>query len=222
MKKHKLLTPAGILGIIGSSISLLAGLSLIISVAASGVSLNVIATQFIFILVIGILLLFVGIFGVIICSLALGANKKRSYSVNGKKLCIASLAANIALLALLFFELVMELSINRTFLLDLSSAFILCLLSVIFYSIGISKSIPGTNEEINRALMLNVNSNVGYIVNTQPTNPVDITLNKANESIANTTEDLIATLEKLYNLYQNGILTQEEYEKKKKVILEKL
>ena len=217
MKKHKLLTPAGILGIIGSSISLLAGLSLVISVAASGVSLNIIATQFVVILIIGIILLFVGIFGVIICSLALGANKKKTYSINGKKLCIASLAANIALLVLIFLEIVMVLSVNHTFLLDLSSAFILCLLSVIFYSIGISKSVPGTNEEINRALMPNINAS--YIVNKQPTNEV---VNKANETTANTTEDLIDTLEKLYNLYQNGILTQEEYEEKKKIILEKL
>ena len=192
MKKHKLLTPAGILGIIGSSISLLAGLSLVISVTASGVSLNIIATQFVVILI---------------------------YSINGKKLCIASLSANIALLVLIFLEIVMVLSVNHTFLLDLSSAFILCLLSVIFYSIGISKSVPGTNEEINRALMPNISSNASYIVNKQPTNEV---INKANESTANTTEDLIDTLEKLYNLYQNGILTQEEYEEKKKIILEKL
>ena len=219
MKKHKLLTPAGILGIIGSSISLLAGLSLVISVTASGVSLNIIATQFVVILIIGILLLFVGIFGVIICSLSLGANKKKTYSINGKKLCIASLSANIALLVLIFLEIVMVLSVNHTFLLDLSSAFILCLLSVIFYSIGISKSVPGTNEEINRALMPNISSNASYIVNKQPTNEV---VNKANETTANTTEDLIDTLEKLYNLYQNGILTQEEYEEKKKIILEKL
>ena len=39
---------------------------------------------------------------------------------------------------------------------------------------------------------------------------------------SNGNDDLIASLEKLYNLYQNGVLSKEEYEEKKKVILEKL
>lgn len=213
MRKNKLITPAGILGIIGSSLSLLCGLSLMIIAEALKTNSSINATAFIFIIICGLLLFLGGIFGIIICSLALAENKKKTYSSKGKKLCIVSLIANASLLAILL----MTLLIYRLFILDLVAAFILCLLSVIFYGVGISKSIPGTQEQINEALMMAYTNNV-VVVSANNTN-VPSTPTNAN---SNGNDDLIASLEKLYNLYQNGVLSKEEYEEKKKVILEKL
>ena len=207
MKKHKLLTPAGILGIIGSSYALLCGLIIMLNLSAY-------SSTYLAPFILAILLFLTGVFGVTICSVALGANKKKTYSINGRQLCIASLVANACLLALDFIEIVVMRTselIATLIYFDLYISFILCLLALIFYGVGVSKSIPGTTEEINAVLMA---SNASVMATSQ------IEKNEVNHTDDN--EDLIATLERLHNLYQNGVLTKEEYEEKKKVILEKL
>lgn len=208
MKKHKLLTPAGILGIIGSSYALLCGLIVMLNLSAY-------SSTYLAPFILAILLFLTGVFGVTICSVALGANKKKTYSINGRQLCIASLVANACLLALDFIEIVVmrtsEFIVAGLIYYDLYISFILCLLALIFYGVGVSKSIPGTIEEINAVLMA---SNASVMLTSQ--------IEKNEVSHTDDNEDLIATLERLHNLYQNGVLTKEEYEEKKKVILEKL
>ncbi len=216
MKKHKLLTPAAILGIVGCAFALIAGLSVFLVMSLYQYLRN----SYPVILLIFTLLSLGGIFGIIFCSLALGFNKKKIYSKKGALFCTISLYTNAALMALSVIGM-LSIAISQSGLkipAELILSFIVCLLSLIFYCIGVNNSIVGTSEEIAKAQQtINYANNIAYrSVNNQC---YASTNDKSSEDTTNT---LIETLEKLYNLYQNGVLTQEEYEEKKKIILEKL
>lgn len=217
MKKNKLLTPAGVLGIIGGSFTVLAAIVILVQIVVPSA-----IGYFLALFVVAIIIFLVGVFTIISCSLCLYCNKKKTYTPKGKTTCLISLIANGSILLFNFIEISLYFSATtpHTILFDLLVAIILNIIALIFYAIGFAQSVPGSPEEIQDVLTGRVKP-INYPV-VQPLVNVERPVVDSPLQSKDDTSNSIELLEKLFDLRQKGIISEEEYEEKKKTILEKI
>lgn len=103
---------------------------------------------------------------------------------------------------------------------DLLVAIILNIIALIFYAIGFVQSVPGSPEEIQDVLTGRVKP-INYPV-VQPLVNGERPVVDSPLLSKDDTSNSIELLEKLFDLRQKGIISEEEYEEKKKTILEKI
>ena len=81
MKKNRLLTPAGVLGIIGGSFTVLAAIVILVQIIVPSV-----IDYFLALFVVAIIIFLVGVFTIISCSLCLYCNKKKLIRLKARRL----------------------------------------------------------------------------------------------------------------------------------------
>ena len=217
MRKSKFLTPAGVLGIIGGSFTILTAIVILVQFTAPSI-----ISYFLSLFIVAIMIFLIGVYTIISCSLCLYYNKKKTYTHKGKNACLISLIANGLILLFNFIETSLYFSAtnHHTILFDLLVAIILNILALIFYIIGFVQSVPGSPEEIQDVLTRRV-APINYPVvqplvnNERPV--VDSPIAPKDDA-----SNSIELLEKLFDLRQKGVISEEEYESKKKDLLSKI
>ena len=195
MKKSKLINPAEIINIVTGSFLLITAISTFVSL----ISLKVIQ-YYVLAFIVNLFLIILGIGLIIISSLCLAFTKRKSYTSKGEKFCLLTIFLEIIIIALEIVNVLLAIKMyNRVN-------------PMLFFYI---ESVVGSKEEIEAKLKPIIDKS---IVMQQNNVYVENKITNNNVSF----NEQIDRIEKIYNLYQNGILSKEEYETKKNEILSQI
>ena len=148
------------------------------------------------------------------------ANIKKAYNKKAKKLYLVSASINISVMVMLIFDIVMAINMNNNLSIGFCACLLLEALVMLFAITGIKDSVVDVTIECS-----NTKENTTQVKEPNLCVKDSVYINANNENstpkIKNNKTSL-DVLEKLYNLWQNGVITKEDYEKKKNKILSDL
>ena len=208
MKKSKLINPAEIINIVNGSFLTITSISTFVSL----ISLKLIQ-YYVLAFVVNFFIIILGIGLIVISSLCLAFTKRKTYTLKGEKFCLLTILLEVIIIALEIVNVVLALNMtNRVNPILFVYIFIL-VTTTMFLLISFKESVIGSKEEIEAKL------NPAMKPQNEITQPKTVLIkNKVNSTNVCLT-DQMDKLEKLYSLFQKGVLTKEEYEEKKKNIL---
>ncbi len=214
MKKSVFLKPAGILGIIGGALLTIMSFVSIIQIANARVF-----QYYIWYFLVNVILMILSIVKIVFFSVSL-ANIKKAYSKKAKKLYLVSASINISVMVMLIFDIIMAINMNNNLSIGFCACLLLEALVMLFAITGIKDSVVDVTIECS-----NTKENTTQVKGPNLCVKDSVYINANNENstpkIKNNKTSL-DVLEKLYNLWQNGVITKEDYEKKKNKILSDL
>lgn len=211
MKKSKLITPGQIINIVNSSLLAITSINTLIGL----IRLNVIQ-YYVLAFITNFFLALLGIGLIIISSLCLRFTRRKTYTAKGEIFCFITIFLEVIIIILEIINIILIMKMSYSVNPIIFVYIFVSLTTTIFMLIGFKESVVGSKEEIDSKL--NPITNPNFIIKKQQQVIINNKVASANICFS----EKMDKLEKIHNLYQNGILTKEEYEEKKKVILEKL
>ncbi len=210
MKKSKLLSPGEIINIINSSFLIITSFNIFISL----INLELVQ-YYVLAFIINIFLIILGIGLIVMSSLCLAFTKRKTYTLKGEKFSLLSIILEVIIIALEVANVVLTIKMFNRVNPMLFVCIFVFLTTTMFLLTSFKESVVGSKEEIETILKPKIKEN---IVEQQAT----ILIKNKPNSINICFTEQINKLEKLHNLFQNGVITKEEYEEKKKNILSQI
>ena len=210
MKKSKLINPAEITNIITGSFLLITAISTFVSL----ISLKVIQ-YYVLAFIANLFLIILGIGLIIISSLCLAFTKRKTYTPKGEKFCLLTIFLEIIIIALEIVNVLLAIKMYNRVNPMLFFYIFISVATTMFLLVGFKESVVGSKEEIEAKLKPIIDKS---IVMQQNNVYVENKITNKNVSF----NEQIDRIEKIYNLYQKGILSKEEYETKKNEILSQI
>ena len=210
MKKSKLINPAEIINIVTGSFLLITAISTFVSL----ISLKVIQ-YYVLAFIVNLFLIILGIGLIIISSLCLAFTKRKTYTSKGEKFCLLTIFLEIIIIALEIVNVLLAIKMYNRVNPMLFFYIFISVATTMFLLVGVKESVVGSKEEIEAKLKPIIDKS---IVMQQNNVYVENKITNKNVSF----NEQIDRIEKIYNLYQKGILSKEEYETKKNEILSQI
>lgn len=210
MKKSKLINPAEIINIVTGSFLLITAISTFVSL----ISLKVIQ-YYVLAFIVNLFLIILGIGLIIISSLCLAFTKSKTYTSKGEKFCLLTIFLEIIIIALEIVNVLLAIKMYNRVNPMLFFYIFISVATTMFLLVGFKESVVGSKEEIEAKLKPIIDKS---IVMQQNNVYVENKITNKNVSF----NEQIDRIEKIYNLYQKGILSKEEYETKKNEILSQI
>ena len=212
MKKSKLITPGQIINIVNSSLLVITSINTLISL----IRLNVMQ-YYVLAFIVNFFLALLGIGLIVISSLCLRFTRKKTYTAKGEIFCLITIFLEVIIIILEIINIILIMKMSYSVNPMIFVYIFVSVTTTIFMLIGFKESVVGSKEEIESKLNPIINPNA--IIKQQQQ---QVIINNKVVSANICFSEQMDKLEKIHNLYQNGILTKEEYEEKKKNILSQI
>lgn len=225
MIKHKFIKPGQILNIISGSFLIIAAIIILMDL----IILNVVQ-YYTLITIIDSVVIALSIGMIVMASLCLGFTKGKTYTSNGKIFCFLTICIETLLIILGIVDMVLFIKMSNSIKFSFAVSLASCLIMAIALFIGYKKSVVGTKEEIEGALkiarkpspkIIQKSISVENAINVEKT--LDLEYEKTKSDVKNVSySSQLERIEKLYDLFEKGLISKEEYEDKKKSILSEI
>lgn len=225
MIKHKFIKPGQILNIISGSFLIIAAIIILMDL----IRLNVVQ-YYTLITIIDSVVIALSIGMIVMASLCLGFTKGKTYTSNGKIFCFLTICIETLLIILGIVDMVLFIKMSNSIKFSFAVSLASCLIMAIALFIGYKKSVVGTKEEIEEALkiarkpspkIIQKSISIENAINVEKT--LDLEYEKTKSNVKNVSySSQLERIEKLYDLFEKGLISKEEYEDKKKSILSEI
>ena len=225
MIKHKFIKPGQILNIISGSFLIIAAIIILMDL----IILNVVQ-YYTLITIIDSVVIALSIGMIVMASLCLGFTKGKTYTSNGKIFCFLTICIETLLIILGIVDMVLFIKMSNSIKFSFAVSLASCLIMAIALFIGYKKSVVGTKEEIEEALkiarkpspkIIQKSISIENAINVEKT--LDLEYEKTKSDVKNVSySSQLERIEKLYDLFEKGLISKEEYEDKKKSILSEI
>lgn len=225
MIKHKFIKPGQILNIISGSFLIIAAIIILMDL----IRLNVVQ-YYTLITIIDSVVIALSIGMIVMASLCLGFTKGKTYTSNGKIFCFLTICIETLLIILGIVDIVLFIKMSNSIKFSFAVSLASCLIMAIALFIGYKKSVVGTKEEIEEALkiarkpspkIIQKSISIENAINVEKT--LDLEYEKTKSDVKNVSySSQLERIEKLYDLFEKGLISKEEYEDKKKSILSEI
>lgn len=225
MIKHKFIKPGQILNIISGSFLIIAAIIILMDL----IRLNVVQ-YYTLITIIDSVVIALSIGMIVMASLCLGFTKGKTYTSNGKIFCFLTICIETLLIILGIVDMVLFIKMSNSIKFSFAVSLASCLIMAIALFIGYKKSVVGTKEEIEEALkiarkpspkIIQKSISIENAINVEKT--LDLEYEKTKSDVKNVSySSQLERIEKLYDLFEKGLISKEEYEDKKKSILSEI
>ena len=225
MIKHKFIKPGQILNIISGSFLIIAAIIILMDL----IILNVVQ-YYTLITIIDSVVIALSIGMIVMASLCLGFTKGKTYTSNGKIFCFLTICIETLLIILGIVDMVLFIKMSNSIKFSFAVSLASCLIMAIALFIGYKKSVVGTKEEIEGALkiarkpspkIIQKSISIENAINVEKT--LDLEYEKTKSDVKNVSySSQLERIEKLYDLFEKGLISKEEYEDKKKSILSEI
>ena len=225
MIKHKFIKPGQILNIISGSFLIIAAIIILMDL----IRLNVVQ-YYTLITIIYSVVIALSIGMIVMASLCLGFTKGKTYTSNGKIFCFLTICIETLLIILGIVDMVLFIKMSNSIKFSFAVSLASCLIMAIALFIGYKKSVVGTKEEIEETLkiarkpspkIIQKSISIENAINVEKT--LDLEYEKTKSDVKNVSySSQLERIEKLYDLFEKGLISKEEYEDKKKSILSEI
>lgn len=225
MIKHKFIKPGQILNIISGSFLIIAAIIILMDL----IRLNVVQ-YYTLITIIDSVVIALSIGMIVMASLCLGFTKGKTYTSNGKIFCFLTICIETLLIILGIVDMVLFIKMSNSIKFSFAVSLASCLIMAIALFIGYKKSVVGTKEEIEETLkiarkpspkIIQKSISIENAINVEKT--LDLEYEKTKSDVKNVSySSQLERIEKLYDLFEKGLISKEEYEDKKKSILSEI